>query len=89
MKPKKRKQASKSPKKGGKAMPLNLQPLVDAVAAETTDLDSFVAFVAELKRQLDEALAGDPAAQAIVDGILANVTANKQKIVDAMAANVP
>jgi len=70
-------------------MAVDLQPLVDAVTAETTSLDSFVTFVDQLKTQLADALAGDPSAQAIVDGVLANVLANRQKIADAMAANVP
>lgn len=71
-----------------KIMPLDLQPLVDAVAGETTDLDSFVVFVNQLKQQLADALAGDPAAQAKVDAVLEQILANRQKIVDAMNANV-
>jgi hypothetical protein len=70
-------------------MALDLQPLIDAVAGETTDIDSFVAFVVELDRKYKEAIAGDPAAQAKLDAVTQQVLGNKQKIVDAMAANVP
>lgn len=69
-----------------------LQDVIDAVTAETNNVDSLATFVAGLKQQLADALAAagtlTPEQQAAIDGVFASVNANNQKIVDAMAANV-
>ena len=69
----------------------SIQDVIDAVTKETTDVDSLGAFVAGLKQQLADALAQvgvlTPEQQAAIDQVFASVTANDQKIVDAMAAN--
>lgn len=67
------------------------QVLAD-VAEESTQIDSLSAFVAGLKQQIADALAGTtlpPAVQAKVDAVFAGVEANKGKVVAAMAENVP
>lgn len=43
----------------------------------------------ELKAQLHAELADDPAAQAKIDAFMEQLADNKQKMADAMAANVP
>ncbi len=75
----------------GKIM-ASLQDIIDDVSAETTAIGSLTDLVAGLKQQLADALSGvnlPPAVQAKVDAIFAGVDANKQKILDALAANVP
>lgn len=69
----------------------SIQDVIDAVTKETTDVDGLGTFVAGLKQQLADALAQvgvlTPEQQAAIDQVFASVTANDQKIVDAMAAN--
>jgi hypothetical protein len=68
---------------------IDISGLEQAVAAEKTQLDSFVTFVEELKTQLHAELADDPAAQAKIDAFMDQLAANKQLMADAMTANVP
>ncbi len=70
----------------------SLDDVLADVTAESTKLDSLTAFVAGLKQQLADALAGanlPPAVQSKVDAIFAAVETNKQKVQDALDANVP
>lgn len=70
----------------------SLDDVLVVVTKESTDIGSINAFIAGLKQQLADALAGTtlpPATQAKVDAIFANVTKNDQAVVDALAANVP
>lgn len=69
---------------------------IDEVLADTTEesskIDSLVVFIAGLKQQIADALAGvtlPPAVQAKVDQVFAAVEANKGRIVSAMEANTP
>lgn len=67
------------------------QVLAD-VTDESTKLDSLSTFIAGLKQQIADALAGvtlPAAVQAKVDAVFAGVEANKAKVVSAMDANVP
>src|SRR4051794_35866658 len=62
------------------------------VAGESTDIDSLAKLFAGIQQQLADVLSGanlPPAVQAKVDAIFAAVEANKQKLADALAANVP
>lgn len=62
------------------------------VAAETTSIDSLSAMLTGIKKQLDDALSGTtlpPAVQTKVDAIFDAAEINKQKLADALAANVP
>jgi len=61
------------------------------VTAETTALDSVIALIDGLKKQLDDIIAGalPPAVQAKVDAVFAAANANAAKIVDALDTNVP
>lgn len=68
---------------------INIEALEQAVSEQTTTTDSFIMFVEQLKAQLSAELVNDPAAQAKVDAALSQVLANRQKMIDAMAANVP
>lgn len=68
-----------------------LDEVLADVNEESTKLDSLTAFVAGLKQQIADALAGatlPPAIQAKVDAVFAGVEANKAKVVAAMDANV-
>ena len=68
----------------------SLDEVITAVAAEGTKIDSLTTLTAGLKQQLMDALAGvtlPPAVQAKVDAVFANVTANAQKVSDAIDAN--
>jgi hypothetical protein len=70
----------------------NLDDILAKVAQETTDIGSLKVFIAGLKQQIADALAGvtlPPAVQAKVDAVFSGVTANDQAVIDAMAANVP
>jgi hypothetical protein len=69
-----------------------LDQILDKVTQETTDIGSLKVFIAGLKQQIADALAGvtlPPAVQAKVDAVFAGVAANDQAVVDAMAASVP
>ena len=70
----------------------SLDDVLAVVAKESTDIGSIKAFIAGLKQQLADALAGvtiSPATQAKIDAVFANATANDQAVVDALAENVP
>lgn len=69
---------------------------IDEVLADVTEesskIDSLVVFIAGLKQQIADALAGvtlPPAVQAKVDQVFAAVEVNKAKVVAAMEANTP
>lgn len=69
-----------------------LDDILADVTAESTTIDSLSAFIAGLKQQLADALSGTtlpPAVQAKVDAVFAQAESNKQKLADALAANVP
>lgn len=69
-----------------------LDEVLADVNEESTKLDSLAVFIAGLKQQIADALAGvtlPPAVQAKVDAVFAGVEANKAKVVAAMDANVP
>lgn len=73
-----------------KLMPTLDQVLAD-VEEESTKLDGLATFIAGLKQQITDALAGEklsPAVQAKIDAVFAGVESNKTKIVSAMDANV-
>lgn len=69
-----------------------LDEVLASVADESTKIDSLSTFIAGLKQQIADALAGvtlPPAVQAKVDAVFTAVEANKAKVVTAMDANVP
>jgi hypothetical protein len=64
-----------------------LQDLVDATSAQSGEIASMKTFIAGLEQAIKDALSGvtlPPDAQAKVDGVFANVTANTQQIKDAI-----
>lgn len=68
-----------------------LDNILADVTEESTKLDSLSAFIAGLKQQIADALAGTtlpPAVQAKVDAVFAGVEANKAKVQTALDANV-
>lgn len=68
-----------------------LDEVLADVTEEGTKLDSLAAFIAGLKQQIADALAGTtlpPAVQAKVDAVFASVEANKGKVQAALDANV-
>ena len=69
-------------------MAINVSQLVAEVTPMRTAQTSFIQLFNTVQQQLKDALAGDPAAQAIVDGEVAKIIAAKDEIVAAMAANV-
>ena len=69
-----------------------LDEVLTLVSDENTKLDSVIALIDGLKKQLDDALSGTtlpPAVQAKVDAIFASASSNAAKIVDALDTNVP
>ena len=69
-----------------------LDDIASDVEAETTLIAGVSTFIAGLKQQLADALAGTtlpPATQAKVDAIFAGAEANKQALSDALVANTP
>lgn len=70
-----------------------IDELVIAVSKEVTDVDSLLALIGGLKQQLLDALAQvgqlTPDQQAAIDGVFASLSANDQRVADALAANVP
>lgn len=65
----------------------SIDDVVAAVQAESDEDDSVIAFIAGLKQQLADALAGTtlpPATQAKVDAIFAQATANAGKLATAI-----
>jgi hypothetical protein len=69
-----------------------LDEVLADVAEEGTKLDSLSTFIAGLKQQIADALAGTtlpPAVQAKVDAVFAGVESNKGKVQAALDANVP
>ena len=68
---------------------ITLDDVLNDVTDETTKIDSLGTFVAGLKQQVADALAGvlTPAQQTKVDAIFAAVETNKAKVVAAMDAN--
>jgi predicted choloylglycine hydrolase len=69
-----------------------LDEVLDDVTDESSKLDSLSTFVAGLKQQIADALAGTTLPSAIqnkIDAVFAGVEANKAKVVKAMDANVP
>lgn len=73
------------------AIMATLDDLVAAAENEDTKLDSLIALTVEIKRKLDEALAGvlTPEQQAKVDAVFAAISDNPQRIQDAIDANTP
>lgn len=68
-----------------------LDEVLADVTEEGTKLDSLAAFIAGLKQQIADALAGTtlpPAVQAKVDAVFAGVESNKGKVQAALDANV-
>lgn len=72
-----------------------IMPTLDEVLADVTEegskLDSLATFIAGLKQQIADALAGvtlPPKVQAQIDAVFAGVESNKAKVVAAMDANV-
>lgn len=72
-----------------------IMPTLDEVLADVTEegskLDSLATFIAGLKQQIADALAGvtlPPKVQAQIDAVFAGVESNKAKVVAAMEANV-
>ncbi len=76
---------------GQEKLMASLDETLAAVQAESTVDDSIIALLAGLKAQLDAVLAGGltPEAQAKVDAIFAQATANSVKVSDAVTANTP
>jgi hypothetical protein len=72
-----------------KRIMITLDDVLNDVTDETTKIDSLGTFVAGLKQQVADALAGvlTPAQQTKVDAIFAAVETNKAKVVAAMDAN--
>lgn len=69
-----------------------LDDILKDVTDESTALDSISTLITGLRQQLSEALSGatlPPGVQAQVDAIFTQAEANKAKIADALAANVP
>lgn len=68
-----------------------LNKILAEVTAESGKIDSLAAFVATLKQQLLDALAGTitPEQQAAVDAVFAAVQGNEAKVVAAMDATPP
>ncbi len=69
-----------------------LQETLDLVTAESTTVDSAIALINGLRQQVADFLSGasvSPTVQAGVDAIFAAATAQKGKLDDALAANVP
>jgi uncharacterized protein YoxC len=69
-----------------------LDQILADVTAESTAIDSVVALIDGLKKQLADALAGvtlPAAVQAKVDAIFTGTEANAAKVAAALAANVP
>lgn len=66
-----------------------LQDDVDAIAAQTTAIDSLVVFIQGLKDQIAALPNLTAAQQAQIDDIFAGVTKNSAAITAAMSANVP
>lgn len=70
-----------------------IDDVVAAVSKETTDVDSLLALIGGLKQQLLDALAQagqlTPAQQLAIDGVFDSLSANNQRVADALAANVP
>lgn len=69
-----------------------LDETLAAVTAEDSKVDSIIALVDGLKKQLADALAGTtlpPAVQAKVDAVFAQATASAGKIDTAITANTP
>jgi hypothetical protein len=69
-----------------------LDDVLADVAEESSKIDSLTVFIAGLKQQIADALAGvtlPPAVQAKVDAVFDAVEVNKGKVVTAMDANVP
>lgn len=74
-------------------MVTTIDDVLAAATKEVTDSDSLIALVNTTKQMLDEALAKvgqlTPEQQAAIDGVFATLTANDQRVADALAANVP
>lgn len=72
-----------------------IMPTLDETLAKVTEqgdrLDSLLAFVSGLKKQLEEALAGQmtPEMQAKIDAIFTEAEENRAKIDEALNVNVP
>lgn len=66
-----------------------LQDDIDAIAAQTTAVDSVAAFVHGLQDQIANISGITPAMQAQIDDIFTKVTANTGTIAAAMQINVP
>lgn len=68
-----------------------LDDIVADVEEESTTLDSLASFVAGLKQQITDALAGTtlpPPVQAKIEAVFAGIESNKAKLAKAMEANV-
>ena len=73
----------------GESFMATLQQILDEVKAESTAVDSLIKLTDGLKQQLTDALAQGQLDQTKIDEIFGEVNAEKQKVVDALAANVP
>lgn len=72
-------------------MAKTLDDILSDVEDESTTLDSLAAFIAGLKQQIADALAGTtlpPATQQKIDAVFAGVEANKAKLAKAVETNV-
>lgn len=72
-------------------MAKTLDDIVAEVEEESTTLDSLASFVAGLKQQITDALAGTtlpPPVQAKIEAVFAGIESNKAKLAKAMEANV-
>jgi len=70
----------------------SIDRIVADVSAQTTEIDSLKAFIASLKTQIADALAGTtlpPAVEARLAAIFPPLEANTQAIHDAMQENTP
>jgi septum formation topological specificity factor MinE len=65
-----------------------LQDDIAAIAAQTTAVDSLTVFVKGLQDKIAAIPGITPEMQAQIDAVFTSVTANTQKITDAMAVNV-
>lgn len=74
-----------------KNMAHTIDEVLTGVQEESTVDDSIITLLQNIKKQLDDLLAGNlpPETQAKVDAIFDQVQANKTKVADAVTANTP
>jgi|GEM_PF-5943499 len=59
------------------------------VTEEDTVVDGVAVFIANLKQQVIDAAAGTPAQQAAIAAVFDKLTAQKQKLAEAIVVNTP